>query len=52
MFKTLLILLGIMVIIGQPSMLELIAAAFTHVEYLVAGGVALLLKPWLEYHLG
>ena len=50
MFQYLVVLLGVMVIIGQPA-LEALATAGTIVEYLVAFGIALLLKPWLEYHL-
>ncbi len=50
MFQYLLLLLAVIAVIGQPA-LEVLATTGPILEYLVAGGVALALKPWLEYHL-
>ena len=50
MFQYLLVLCAVMAVVGQP-MLEKVAATGVAMEYVVAFGVALLLKPWLETHL-
>jgi len=50
MFQYSLILLAVLAIFGMPS-LESVDAAVPAMDYVVAFGVALLLKPWLESHL-
>ena len=50
MFNYLLVLLAVIAVIGQPA-LEAIATAGPVFDYLAAFGIALMLKPWLEYHL-
>lgn len=51
MFQYLLILLAGLVVIGGPSLTSL-ASVGPSMDYLVAFGVALLFKPWLESHFG
>lgn len=46
----LLVLLAVIAAVGQPG-LEALASAGSGYDYLAAFGIALLLKPWLEYHL-
>ena len=50
MFHYLLIALAGLAIVGGPS-IESLAAVGPTMDYVVAFGVALLLKPWLEGHL-
>ena len=50
MFQYLLILFAVLVVVGVPS-LESLVATGPALDYVVAFGVALLLKPWLEGHL-
>jgi hypothetical protein len=49
MFQYLLILLAGLAVIGGPS-LESLASIGASMDYVVAFGVALLLKPWLQGH--
>ncbi len=49
MFQYLLILLAGLAVIGVPSM-ESLASIGDSMYYLVAFGIALLLKPWLQTH--
>jgi len=51
MFPYLMVLLAVVAVIGAPS-LESLVTTGPIVEYLVAVGVALLLKPWLQGHFG
>ena len=50
MYQYLLILFAVLAVVGVPS-LESMASAGPAMDYVVAFGVALLLKPWLESHL-
>ena len=50
MFQYILILLAVLTVVGFPS-LESLAAVGPAMDYVVAFGVALMLKPWLEGHL-
>lgn len=50
MFQYMLILFAVLAVIAVPSM-ESLASASPAMEYLVAFGIALLFKPWLEGHL-
>ena len=50
MFQYILILLAVLAVAGVPS-LESLAPAGPALDYVVAFGAALLLKPWLEGHL-
>jgi len=49
MFQYILILFAVLAVVGAAS-LESLVSAGPAMEYLVAFGVALLLKPWLESH--
>ena len=49
MFQYILILFAALAVVGAPS-LESLASAGPAMDYVVAFGVALLLKPWLESH--
>ena len=49
MFQYTLILFAVLAVIGVPSM-ESLASVGPAMDYVVALGVALLLKPWLEGH--
>jgi len=49
MFQYLLILLAGLAVLGGPS-LESLASTGISMDYLVAFGVALMLKPWLQGH--
>jgi len=50
MLQYILILCAALVVIGQPA-LETLVSAGVATDYVVAFGVALMLKPWLETHL-
>ena len=50
MFQYILILFAVLVVLGVPSM-ESLANAGPAMDYVVAFGVALMLKPWLQGHL-
>ena len=50
MLQYILALCAVMAVIGEP-VLENLAFSGPAMEYVVAFGVALLLKPWLETHL-
>ena len=50
MFHYILILFAVLAVVGVAS-LESLASAGSAMEYLVAFGIALLFKPWLEGHL-
>jgi hypothetical protein len=50
MFQYILILLAALAVIGIPSLDSLVSAG-PAMDYVVAFGVALLLKPWLQGHL-
>ena len=50
MFQYLLVLLAVLTVIGGPAV-ESLAAMGPTMDYVVAFGVALMLKPWLETHL-
>ena len=50
MFQYLMVLLAVVAVIGAPS-LESLATAGPMTDYLVAAGIALMLKPWLQGHL-
>jgi len=50
MFQYTLALCAVMAVIGEP-VLEKLTFSGAATEYMVAFGVALLLKPWLETHL-
>ena len=49
MFQYMLILFAVLAVVGVPS-LESQVSAGPALDYVVAFGVALLLKPWLEGH--
>ena len=49
MFQYILILFAVLAVVGVTS-LESLVSTGPAMEYLVAFGVALLLKPWLERH--
>jgi len=49
MFQYILILFAVLAVVGVAS-LESLVSAGPAMEYVVAFGVALLLKPWLESH--
>lgn len=51
MFQYLLILLAGLAVIGEPALSSL-ASLGSSMDYVVAFGVALLLKPWLERQFG
>ena len=50
MLQYILMLCAVMAVIGEP-LLEKLAFGGPATDYMVAFGVALLLKPWLENHL-
>ena len=50
MFQYILILLAALAVIGIPALDSLVSAG-PAMDYVVAFGVALLLKPWLQGHL-
>lgn len=50
MFQYLMILVAIVAVVGAPS-LESLAVNGPMMDYLIAIGVAVMLKPWLEGHL-
>ena len=50
MFQYLLILFAVLAVVGIPS-LESLVSAGPAMDYVLAFGIALLLKPWLEGHL-
>jgi hypothetical protein len=50
MLQYILVLCAVMAVIGEPVLEQLAFGGFA-TDYLVAFGVALLLKPWLENHL-
>jgi len=49
MYQYMLILLAVLAVVGIPA-LESLASTGPAMDYVVAFGVALLLKPWLENH--
>ncbi len=49
MLQYLLILMAALTVVGGPS-LESLASAGPMMDYVVAVGVALMLKPWLQGH--
>jgi hypothetical protein len=49
MFQYLMVLFAVAAVIGGVS-LESLAAAGPMMDYLVAVGIALMLKPWLQGH--
>jgi len=51
MLHYLLALLAVLLVVGGP-LLESLTTIGPNIDYLVASGVALLLKPWLENQLG
>ena len=50
MLQYILILFAVLAVFGNPA-LESMVSAGPAMDYLVAFGIALLLKPWLETHL-
>ena len=50
MFRYILILFAVLAVVGVPS-LESLANAGPAMDYVMAFGIALMLKPWLEGHL-
>ena len=50
MFQYVLILFAVLAVLGFPTV-ESLANAGPALDYVVAFGVALMLKPWLEGHL-
>ena len=50
MFNYVLLLVALVAVTGVPS-LESLAAGGALMDYVVAVGVALMMKPWLEGHL-
>ncbi len=50
MYQYVLILFAVMAVFGVPSLQSLVSTG-PAMDYVVAFGVALLLKPWLEGHL-
>ena len=50
MFQYMLILLAVLAVVGMPSLTS-VASSGPAMDYVVAFGVALLLKPWLESHI-
>ena len=50
MFRYLLILFAVLAVVGLPS-LESLATAGPAMDYVMAFGIALMLKPWLAGHL-
>jgi hypothetical protein len=51
MLQYILILFAVLAVVGNPT-LESLASVGPVMDYVVAFGIALLLKPWLETHLG
>ncbi len=49
MYQYILILFAVLAVVGIPS-LESLVSAGPEMDYVVAFGVALLFKPWLEGH--
>ena len=49
MFQYLMVLFAVVAVIGAPS-LESLAAAGPMMDYIIAAGIALMLKPWLQGH--
>jgi len=49
MFQYILILFAVLAVVGAASLDSLVSSGHA-TEYVVAFGVALLLKPWLERH--
>jgi len=50
MYQYLFILFALLAVVGIPS-LESMVSAGPAMDYMLAFGIALLLKPWLEGHL-
>ena len=50
MYQYLFILFALLAVVGIPS-LESMVSAGPAMDYVLAFGIALLLKPWLENHL-
>ena len=50
MFQYVLIVLAALAVVGMPSVESMVTGG-PAMDYVVAFGVALLLKPWLEGHL-
>lgn len=50
MLHYILVLFAVVAVAGSPA-LESLAAAGPAMDYVLAFGIALLLKPWLETHL-
>lgn len=50
MLHYILVLFAVLAVFGNP-MLESLTSTGASMDYLVAFGIALLLKPWLETHL-
>ena len=50
MFQYLLMLFAVLAVVSVPS-LEALASTGPAMDYVVAFGIALLFKPWLEGHL-
>jgi hypothetical protein len=49
MFQYLMVLFAVITVVGAPS-LESLATAGPMMDYLIAAGIALMLKPWLQGH--
>jgi hypothetical protein len=49
MFQYLMVLFAVVAVIGAPS-LESLATAGPMMDYIIAAGIALMLKPWLQGH--
>jgi hypothetical protein len=49
MFQYLMVLFAVVAVVSAPSM-ESLATAGPMKDYLIAAGIALMLKPWLQGH--